>query len=168
MGGAALQPEAVLPWLRGAVAAKRPLTVTVRSQRSGDHLTYRLRPFERGAQDRGVGQLMLVDLLTGPNNTSDYGFLGAVYFSPRGTMEALTGARTQRPDGSHGSSITDDAVSAQTLRWLVRRLDAGLTPAPHAEVWHDGSCSVCGRPLTTPESVGLGIGPVCLERVGGG
>jgi len=29
-----------------------------------------------------------------------------------------------------------------------------------------GRCRVCGRTLTDPESVALGIGPVCRQREG--
>jgi hypothetical protein len=30
-----------------------------------------------------------------------------------------------------------------------------------------GSCSCCGRELTNAESIALGIGPICLEKLGG-
>ena len=29
-----------------------------------------------------------------------------------------------------------------------------------------GQCSICSRPLSNPESVKLGIGPVCRQRFG--
>ena len=29
---------------------------------------------------------------------------------------------------------------------------------------HEGICCKCGRPLTNPESIELGIGPVCAEK----
>lgn len=29
-----------------------------------------------------------------------------------------------------------------------------------------GSCSCCGRPLTDPDSISLGVGPVCLQKWG--
>lgn len=165
---APIQQDHVLPWLRAAVLAGRQLTMTVRSLRSGQHLTYRLRPVKRIPADKGIGPLVYVDVLTGPNNATDYTFLGAVYFRRDGRYDVLTGARTQRPDGSHGSPIDREAPSAKTLDWLFGRFSHGMTPAPVAEVWHDGTCALCGRPLTTPESVALGIGPICIERVGGG
>lgn len=31
----------------------------------------------------------------------------------------------------------------------------------NAILYHEGNCSVCGRPLTDPESIRLGIGPKC-------
>lgn len=163
----ALEPAAVRPWILGAVRAGRVLVLTVKSLQTGAHLTYRLRPTKRDPRDRAVGHFAMVDVLTGSNNVTDYTFLGGIYFSVRGPFHVLTGARTQRPDGTHGSTIGDDAPSAKTLHWLFNRLSHGIGPAPQAEVWHDGSCGLCGRPLTTPESVALGIGPVCIDRLGG-
>lgn len=32
-------------------------------------------------------------------------------------------------------------------------------------LYHEGICSRCGRPLTNPESIEFGIGPVCRERI---
>ena len=33
-------------------------------------------------------------------------------------------------------------------------------------ILHLGSCSVCSRPLTDPESIRKGIGPICEARIG--
>lgn len=33
-------------------------------------------------------------------------------------------------------------------------------------ILHMGSCSVCNRPLTDPDSILRGIGPICLSRIG--
>ena len=164
----AVQPEQVLPWIRAAMGAGRTLILTVKSMASGAHLTYRLRPMKRPPNDMGVGTLAMADVLTGPNNAADYTFLGGVYFAPAGSITVMTGPRTERPNGGGGSTIGDDAPSAKTLHWVFGRLARGQVLAPAAEVWHDGTCALCGRPLTTPESVALGIGPVCLERLGGG
>lgn len=164
----AVQPEQVLPWIRAAMGAGRTLILTVKSVASGAHLTYRLRPTKRPPNDKGVGTLAMADVLTGPNNGADYTFLGGVYFHEGTGIGVLTGPRTERPKGGGGSTIGDDAPSAKTLHWMFGRLARGQVLAPAAEVWHDGTCALCGRPLTTPESVALGIGPVCLEKLGGG
>jgi len=34
------------------------------------------------------------------------------------------------------------------------------------EFYHMGICSCCGRTLTTPHSVEMGVGPVCFQRYG--
>ena len=30
---------------------------------------------------------------------------------------------------------------------------------------HEGICAVCGRPLTNPASIELGIGPYCMTKI---
>lgn len=142
---------------------------TIKSLASGAHLTFRARPVKRSEQDMSRTQLTaMVDLLTGPESWT---FLGCFHvYQPRSgqppMMEALTGARTQKPDGSHGSPISSDAPSAKTLHWLLGRLSRNQGPEPVAEFWHDGRCSACRRPLTDPTSVALGIGPICREKLG--
>lgn len=31
------------------------------------------------------------------------------------------------------------------------------------EIWHEGKCCKCGRKLTVPESIALGLGPECRQ-----
>lgn len=33
------------------------------------------------------------------------------------------------------------------------------------ELYHEGMCSVCGRPLTNPKSIKSGVGPKCKNRI---
>lgn len=33
------------------------------------------------------------------------------------------------------------------------------------EILHDGNCGACGRPLTDPLSISLGLGPVCRKEL---
>ena len=46
-------------------------------------------------------------------------------------------------------------------RWLVEA-DA---IAPKLEIWHNGKCGRCGRPLTVPASIERGFGPECQEII---
>jgi len=32
------------------------------------------------------------------------------------------------------------------------------------EVWHEGQCGRCGRALTVPESIAMGLGPECATK----
>lgn len=32
---------------------------------------------------------------------------------------------------------------------------------PSLEIWHEGRCCKCGRVLTVPESIAMGVGPEC-------
>lgn len=35
---------------------------------------------------------------------------------------------------------------------------------PNLEIWHEGRCCRCGRVLTVPESIAMGIGPECIFK----
>ena len=55
------------------------------------------------------------------------------------------------------------------LVWLLTHL-WGASPElvlSRADVYHSGTCSRCGRVLTTPESIRSGLGPVCAELAAG-
>lgn len=137
---------------------------TFKSLGSGKHLTFRARPVKRPSNDMSRTLLTaMVDVLTGPETWT---FLGRIHINQDSTFSVLTGARTQHPDGSRGSSISSEADSAKTLHWLFGRLSRNQGPEPVAEFWHDGRCSACRRPLTDPDSVALGIGPICREKLG--
>jgi len=90
-----------------------------------------------------------VKVLTGSDNTSDYGFLGTVF---------------DRETYRHGrrSRIGQDAPSARAWAWFWGRLTGGQDLSA-LEIWHEGKCGRCGRKLTVPESIATGIGPVCAS-----
>ncbi len=94
--------------------------------------------------------LRFVSLLNGPDNTRDYTFLGTIF--PSG-------------DYRHGnkSKVSPEAASAKAFVWFWDHMESD-----QVEVWHEGVCSRCGRPLTDPESVQRGLGPICFERMVGG
>lgn len=120
--------------------------VTLVSKRSGDRFTYRVQqaqPREGQAQSP-----YFVAVLIGPDNRHDYRFLGTIF-----------------PDGNyrHGkkSQIPEEAPSAKAWAWTWVHLDTD-----QVEVWHEGTCSRCGRALTDPASIERGLGPICAERTG--
>ena len=98
--------------------------------------------------------IWFVALLTGPDNTSDYTYLGVL----RGNGAFATTAKSCQPADSEAAKVADWAIGKV---WLNGVLKEGY------KIEHAGRCGVCGRPLTTPESIECGIGPVCLERLGG-
>lgn len=99
---------------------------------------------------------LFVSVLTGPENTTDYTYLGQIVQRPA-------------PRYEHGrkSRIGPDAPSAKAAQWYLSRLFGG-GDLGDVQVWHDGSCGRCGRDLTDPLSVSRGIGPECWERMHGG
>lgn len=118
-------------------------TFTVKSKKTGNHFTFRVeRPDEKAPH--------FVSVLTGPENTSDYSFLGTIF------------------DGAtyrHGkkSRITTDAASAKAFDWLWNRIDN--VPTDLMEFLPSCSCCRCGRALTNPTSVEMAIGPECAKKI---
>ncbi|RLB46237.1 MAG: hypothetical protein DRJ42_28110 [Deltaproteobacteria bacterium] len=150
-------PETVRRYILGGHG-----TFTARSLRTGSRLTFRLsRPRHSDAGDARI----YVRVLTGPENTADYTWLGTFRTADRDWR-----GRTYAAGWTHSrkSDIGESAPSARTVAWLLprvlrggRHLDAVME---QTEFWHEGRCGACGRKLTVPESIKSGIGPVCAGR----
>lgn len=117
-------------------------TFTIENLDTGNYFTFKVRQPDSNKPH-------FVKVLTGPDNTQDYQFLGTIF-----------NKQTYR----HGkkSRITQNAQSAKVFQWLWQNID---NLPDNVEVKHMGNCGVCGRPLTTPESLDRGIGPICWEEM---
>jgi uncharacterized protein DUF6011 len=120
-------------------------TFTVVSAKTGTRFTYRIRAKEI----EGGRTLHFVSVLTGADNESDYTFLGTVF-------EGKTFKHSPR------SHIGIDAPSARAFKWSFERI-MGDGLGTDASVHHEGKCGRCGRKLTVPESIELGLGPECAN-----
>lgn len=117
---------------------------------TGEYYTYRVK---KVITDHGRA-LWFVALLTGPDNTSSYTYLGQLNDND-GTVR-LTKA----------SHYTDDTLPVKVIRWALRLVwrDA---PVPDGYRFHHvGRCGRCGRELTVPESIESGFGPECIHKIG--
>ncbi len=126
----------------------REATYTLTNDESGTHITFRLR------RPKGF-KTMLVDVMTGSCNESDYEYVGSMnrglYIKPAATMsdkaaEKLRGVRWYMVGTSKAVKGTRAMLNGVSLH-------------------HDGKCACCGRKLTNPESLATGIGPVCEGRL---
>jgi hypothetical protein len=138
--------------LRTAVAAKAFIlagsaTVTFVSKKTETRFTYKI-----GVPDDENDKRHFVGLLNGPDNESNYTFLGTIF-----------GGEKFR----HGkkSKVGADAPSARAFDWVWNKLTAGQLPAD-VEVWHEGRCGRCNHKLTVPESISTGFGPECVKHIG--
>lgn len=123
-------------------------TFTLKSKRTAAHYTYRAQVC------KDAPGKFFVSLLTGPNNTKDYTYLGMIV--------ADTFRTTKK------SRMTADAKPVKALDFLLRHVVvASQEPTKlDLEVYHEGRCGRCNRLLTVPESVERGIGPDCAEQMG--
>ena len=119
---------------------------------NGEHYTYRIKKSK--ATDK-YAATFFIGLLTGPDNTSDYTYLGIM--GEDGSVK-LTGK----------SKYSDNSFPVRLLR---RTLAVVFTDQQHLMtekgyvLHHEGRCGRCGRALTVPRSVELGIGPECEGKL---
>lgn len=95
-----------------------------------------------------------VSLLTGPDNTADYTYVGLL-------MLHSGEVRITR-----SSKYRDDSKPVQAFNWAMRRIWQGKPIAP-ATFYHIGRCARCGRALTVPSSIESGLGPECAGKLEG-
>lgn len=119
--------------------------LTLVSTRTGERFTYRVRQKDETSPH-------FVGLLTGSDNESSYTFMATIFKG----RELKHGMR---------SSIADDAPGATAFRWFWKHLWEQGRLHHQLEVWHEGRCGRCGRPLTVPESIENGLGPDCIKRM---
>jgi hypothetical protein len=127
---------------------------TLVSTKTQTRFTYRIRQPENMDPNKPV---WFVSLLNGPDNTSNYQYMGAFF---QNSLWFNVGAK---------SRITADAPSARAIKWFLDRI---LNPMSNdeslaqVEVWHSDRCGRCGKALTVPESIASGLGPDCRAKMG--
>ncbi len=127
-------------------------TFTIESP-NGEHRTYRIEKVE--ANDRWP-ESYFAKTLTGPDNTSDYTYLGK--------LDTFT--------GQVGTTLKSKQWEGTMHLRLLNRVLARIWSNDHAayeqhgfKVHHEGRCGRCGRALTVPSSIESGIGPECAKKM---
>lgn len=121
-------------------------TVTLVSGETNNRFTYKIKRHENKPE------LYFVNLLHGPDNESDYRYVGC-YYSDTHEFHPVKTYR-DRPNFTWPPSM-------RAINFLFARL---YTKPDNFHVYHEGRCGRCGRKLTTPESIERGLGPECFER----
>lgn len=112
----------------------------------------RSKNWSTGNQDRSV---FFVSVLTGPSNESDFQYMGLLRLDPIcGEYNFSTTAK---------SKVSRDAPSFITFMRAWNNVEFRCQWPATLEFWHEGQCCVCGRKLTVPESIAMGIGPECAS-----
>lgn len=127
---------------------------SLRSVRTGQHYTYQV---SRAKDDgkKGTSLTWFVGLLTGPDNGADYTYIGIIRARGNDDIpEFRTTAKTRNPD----------SPSVRGFKWFARQVFESRGNLDQVEFWHAGKCGRCKRPLTDPESIQTGIGPVCQTK----
>jgi len=120
---------------------------------TGDYYTFKIRKAKGNA--RYNNQPYFVGLLSGPNNETDYTYLGMMDNLETGSIRLTAKSR-----------MKDDSKPVKVVRWaLLHSFGDGLIPEGY-KIRHEGKCACCGRALTVPESLTRGIGPECWNKMG--
>ena len=130
--------------------------VTVVSEKTGTRYTFRV---SQPKANKGGDAPHFVGLLTGPDNSADYQYIGFIPAETRESSPRLVAGRKGNPNHP----------AYKALSWVLRALAAAAADdmPDLLQVHHDGRCGRCGRHLTVPESVETGFGPECVTRIGG-
>ncbi len=124
--------------------------LTIKSETSGKHYTYRVKKSKKDRDNPGA--LLFVSAMTGRNNLKDYTYMGVI--TSRDVFKITKNSKF--PD-------TDQRVIAFKYFW--ERLMNNNIPE-NLTVQHEGRCGRCGRLLTNPASLESGFGPECRGLVG--
>jgi hypothetical protein len=125
---------------------------TIKNRKSGEHRTFEIKTQAEDA--KFAAGKRVVALLTGPDNTADYTGFGFV------EDDGIAIWKSKRGEAGKKSPFEWYAE----MLWSLA-LDSGSSPfAESYEFMQEGTCAVCNRPLTEPESIKTGIGPVCREK----
>lgn len=127
-------------------------TYTLVSGRTGEHRTLKLTTAQRG----GLKGRRIAKLLVGPNNEADY--IGFAFVEDTNVLKVW---------GAFRGTITEKigaALMAILTRGRVQPDGSVVAEGLNGHVLFQSACRVCNRPLTCPESIRTGIGPVCAGR----
>jgi len=119
--------------------------MTLESKKTGRWFTYKIKKSNK-EDDKSP---YFVSVLTGNDNETAYTYMGTIF-----SNDKLSFNLTKK------SKISDDALSYKAFNFFFNLL---LNNKLHddIEIYHRDICSVCGKKLTTPESLKSGMGPFC-------
>ena len=123
-----------------------------------EHMTFRVstpKPKAGEPARRGPAPLF-ISVLTGPDNTRSYTYMGVVDRAT-GAIRATKGSKI---------ATTDRRWIVATYALQVAYRKRGLKEGHSLR--HSGKCGRCARLLTDPLSLTRGIGPDCWEMMGFG
>jgi hypothetical protein len=121
--------------------------------RGRTHYTWLVQHVE--ANER-FGESYFAKLLTGPENTRDYTYVGRL--DPF-TGQVKTTQKSQQWEGTYPLRLLNRILAR------VWAGDHGAYEQHGFKTRHEGKCGRCGRTLTVPESIESGFGPECIKLV---
>lgn len=167
--------ETTLAAMRAAAPVLHGGTYTITHDERG-HYTVKVHTVQNGK----LAGKRIISLLAGPDNENDY--RGVAFWDDQKRRAFVwkkyasdADLREWPLDGNHWPKAYN-AIERRITVFLSLAVVAPSLPEGKADYWtregyrleRASRCVVCNRTLTTPQSLELGIGPVCAERVGAG
>ena len=100
------------------------------------------------------GIVSFIGVLSGPDNTSDSGYMAVMFDGGPVRLSAK-------------SNFNKKSIAYRLFNYAWEKIRKGQAQ-DDVEFIGSGKCARCGRLLTTPESVAMGLGPECASRMIGG
>ncbi len=125
-------------------------TITLESQKTGAHFTYRVRQALDRETEKPTDRYF-VSVLNGPDNEHSFAYVGL--------LDGGSFRQTAK------SRFAADTPSVRGFVYFWNAIAADRMPNT-MNVRHEGKCGRCNRKLTTPESLDRGIGPECAAIMG--
>jgi hypothetical protein len=119
-------------------------TFTVLNTKTSNRFTFRVKSPKTSTPENPI---FFVKILTSPDV---YQFIGSII-----------GGKFKY---SQKSKISNEAQSVRVFQYVFNKLQDGILDEC-VEIYHEGKCGRCNRPLTVPESIEIGIGPECLKMM---
>jgi hypothetical protein len=124
---------------------------TIESTKTGEHRTFWIKT--QGPDRNFAPGQRIVSLLTGSENDDPHSYTGFGFVTEQG-INVWTSKRGQdRKFEEYAELLWSLALDGAFSPWA----DKGF------RIQQEGQCIKCNRPLTTPESIRRGIGPICAE-----
>lgn len=126
---------------------------TLHSLKTDKHFSYRIID----NWEEPDSPLKFVFFLSGSDNENDWKYLGSARRFIKSPNINISFMLTKKsPD------LKMPVIKA--FSWFIYMLNKNKI-SNDIEFMHTGKCSACGRKLTTPESIRIGMGPVCAGRL---
>jgi hypothetical protein len=120
--------------------------ISLRSKATGNHLTFKVEVTKNNARRWFVSI----------KDQERYRYLGMlVDQGDRLTLALTSKSAHYRP-----------SIVVTAFDYFAQFVLSRNTIPPELDVFHEGHCGRCGRTLTDPESIELGIGPECKKTMG--
>jgi len=144
----------------------------------GTHYTFMVKAANFDDDGDDAPSKFFCYLLTGPDNMSDYTYLGMLDVQTGETFatkaspwkQALTNWRRARGQDK-AEAAKAIPLPVRVLRWALMQVIWPGSPVPEGYGIHgEGRCGRCGHPLTHPDGVSpdghrFGFGPTCWEKL---